>query len=428
MKSLRFLFLCLIPISVLSQNQVVHLPLTFHDGNGPFEYALPAIKWNDTLIAVKNTYPEFKNVPSNLKDIKRGRIIFDFAQYFYQGFIAGKISTENFTIIKNKSGIKFNEATLIKQEIKCYVNLISGKNENNEVECSVDANNNYDFGDDRSFKPMNANSPDEELNKHLINVLAQRVLNGKIINDKTPLLIAENESLLTFSIAQHATTALHDADKSYELAVCPLWFVSATWKQTQLVLLSDSLKTKKANKDLIFNVGDIITIGNSTYKYNGVDISKNILSLQKISSANQYSSQVGFRAPLFTSENLLTGKQITLDSLKGKYVLIDFWGTWCKPCRAQLPDLVKLNNSADSSRFILMSIASSDKLDSLKAVIKKENMVWPQMLSDKVTEQYHVNAFPKSFLINPDGVIIGKDLSIDELKEKLTKLSILSYE
>ena len=399
--------------------------LNFHEGNGPFEYINWPIKWQDTSIAVKNTYLEMRGIPANLKNIKRGIIWFDPQQYVYQNFIGGKISKEIFSQIKNDLRNNLNEKLLSKNAIKCFVNIISGTNEKNEIVCIVDANNNYDFSDDIPFIPLDDSLPDKELNKHLIKVKCQRVLNGKIINDEVPLLIVKRGHYVLYSVAQYATVSLNFEKRKYELAVCPLYFYSRTWRQTQIVLLTDSLKTKKASADLIVNNDGFIIIGNNIYKFDGVDIAKNTMALQKMSSNNQYSSQVGFHAPIFEGENLLTGKNISLISYKGKYILIDFWGTWCQPCRQQLPELITLNNSADSSSFVLISIASADSQDNLKKVIAEENMVWPQIFSDKITGQYHVSAFPTTLLINPNGIVIAKNLSIDELKERLSGLGLL---
>lgn len=424
MKILAF-FLLFIPVLASSQTKKLNLALTFHVGNGPFEYALPAVKWNDTLTDSKNNYPEFKNIPSTLKNIRRGRIYFDFTQYIYQNFLAGTINKENFIAVKN-AGVKFNEKLLSKKPIKCYINLIYATNMKNEKVCMVDANNNYDFSDDIIFVPVNANISDKELNKHLIKVECERFLNDKIVKDYVPLLIAENEGLLVFSIAQYATATLKLDKRKYKFAVCPLYFLSNTWKSAELVLLTDSLKEKKADQSLIFKNGDFVQIGENVYTFDRVDIEKNSLTFRKITSEkNKYSSQVGFYAPLFQSEDLLIGKEISLASFRGKYVFIDFWGTWCYPCRQQLPDLIKLKNSVDSSQITFISIASNERLDNFKKVIVQENMTWPQIVSDKITSQYHISVFPTSLLLNPQGIIIAKDLSMDDLKKKFEKLSLM---
>jgi thiol-disulfide isomerase/thioredoxin len=321
---------------------------------------------------------------------------------------------------------KFDGKVLSKTIIKCFVSLLSATNEKNENIYFIDVNNNYDFSDDVPLHPADSRKSDKDLNQHLVSVMCQRILNGEIISERVPLLIVKKGNSLLYSIAQYATGSFSTRKKNYELAVCPLYFYGRTWKQTQILLLNDSLKSKKVRKDLIVNTDGFITIGNSIYKFNGVDISKNTLILKKVSNNNEYSSQVGFHAPLFKSKDILTGTNVSLASYKGKYILIDFWGTWCHPCREQLPTLVKLNNSVDSSRFVLISIATMDSVANLKKVISQENMTWPQLFSDQITRQYNVSAFPTSLLIDPNGIVIARDLSMEDLMQRLSKLALLN--
>lgn len=96
MKIIQFSFFLFVSFFVHSQTIKFSLPLTFHDGNGPFEYENFPIRFDDTSIAYKNTYPDVKGIPQNLKNIKRGIICFDLIQYVYQNFIAGKISKPKF--------------------------------------------------------------------------------------------------------------------------------------------------------------------------------------------------------------------------------------------------------------------------------------------------------------------------------------------
>ncbi len=70
-------------------------------------------------------------------------------------------------------------------------------------------------------------------------------------------------------------------------------------------------------------------------------------------------------------------------------------------------------------------MASSDYLDSLKKVISIEKMSWPQIFSDKITSDYRASAFPTNLLINPSGVVMAKNLSMDDLKQKLSSLALL---
>lgn len=385
------------------------------------------VRWEGKWIDFQNTFPKVKGIPANLKNIKKGVIWFDPEQFIYQNYVAGKLSKEDFIKIKKRGDLEFYSKNLVKAMIKCYVTLIEATNEKNDTVYLLDANNNDDFSDDRELKPPDINVPEKELNIHLINTVCQRIVNGKIINDKVPILLVKRGPDLLYSIAQYATVSVNVDRNNYGLAVCSQYFYSRSWKETNIVLLTNNLKTEKAKDDMIVHNKGFIKIDKYIYKFIGVDITKNKLFLQKMSSDNQYSPQVGFQAPLFTIHSL-KGQDFSLASLNKKYILIDFWGTWCKPCRAQLPDLVWLNNSSDTSRFSMLSVASLDNLDSLKKVVSAENMNWPQMLSDKIAAQYQVNAFPTSFLINPGGIIIAKNPSITELKERLRKLSILPYD
>lgn len=319
MKSILFIFFIFSPLFVLSQTNELNLQLNFHDGSGPFEYLNFPIRWNDTSIAFKNTYPEFQGIPKNLKNIKTGVICFDREQYVYQNFISGKINKERFNEIKDKSKKSFNEKELVKRTIKCYVSLISATNKLNENVCIIDQNNNYDFSDDKPFiPPMDDTIAEENLDKYLKKVDCERVLNGRVIKNTVPILIVKSGPFLKFSVAQYATATLKSKNKNYKLAVCPLYFYGRTWKQTEMVLLSDSLKRKKAALNLIVNDDGFISIGNKTYKYKGVEIDKNLLSLQIASSSHEFSAQIGFHAPLFTDNNLLTGKDISLQTFRGE--------------------------------------------------------------------------------------------------------------
>ena len=175
----------------MGQKNDFNLPLRFHDGNGPFEYESFPVKWNDTSLAFKNTYPEIKGVPGNLKDIKRGIICFDRAQYVYQNFNAGKISKADFAEINKTAGNTFKEKYLVEKAIKCYVNILSATNENNEMVCVIDTNNDFDFSDEVPFMPLDKNTPDLELNQQLKKVFCQRSLNGQVVEDTVPLLIVK---------------------------------------------------------------------------------------------------------------------------------------------------------------------------------------------------------------------------------------------
>jgi thiol-disulfide isomerase/thioredoxin len=138
------------------------------------------------------------------------------------------------------------------------------------------------------------------------------------------------------------------------------------------------------------------------------------------------SASGGAEAPTFTLLDT-AGKAISLASFKGKYVLLDFWASWCGPCRAENPHVVKLYSEYKNKGFTALSISidtdSKGGKDAWKKAIMEDRLTWPQVLDDgKISKTYHITSVPQNFLINPEGKIIGKNLVRDELDAKLKEL------
>jgi peroxiredoxin len=121
------------------------------------------------------------------------------------------------------------------------------------------------------------------------------------------------------------------------------------------------------------------------------------------------------------------GKEFNLTSLKGKYVLIDFWASWCGPCRRANPDLVKTYAKFKGKNFEILGVSLDKDAKEWKAAIKKDNLTWPQVSDLKYWDNaaartYQVESIPSSFLVGPDGKIIARDLNRSELEDYLLKV------
>ncbi len=138
---------------------------------------------------------------------------------------------------------------------------------------------------------------------------------------------------------------------------------------------------------------------------------------------------VGGKAPEFAETNP-DGKLIKLSTFKGKYVLLDFWASWCVPCRAENPNVVAAYQKYKSHNFEILSVSLDvNKADWIKA-IKHDGMPWNHVCDphhtthwdSRVAKLYNVNLVPTNFLIDPNGVIIAKNLQGEELQQALKKL------
>ncbi len=119
--------------------------------------------------------------------------------------------------------------------------------------------------------------------------------------------------------------------------------------------------------------------------------------------------KLGRIAPDF-SVDLLNGKKINLNDYKGKFVFIDFWGSWCNPCRQEIPNIKKLYSSLSRDKLEIIGLAQDDE-PNLKNYIREQNIEYPNALAPKeLLAKYGIVRYPTSFLINPKGKIVRIDI------------------
>jgi peroxiredoxin len=137
-------------------------------------------------------------------------------------------------------------------------------------------------------------------------------------------------------------------------------------------------------------------------------------------------SSVGKKAPGITQLDL-EGEPYSLQDLKGKYVLVDFWASWCPPCREENPNLVATYAEFKDKNFEILGVSLDREFGPWKKAIEDDKLTWKhisdlQYWNSGAAQTYGIKAIPQNVLVNPEGIIIAKNIHGEALKNKLREV------
>lgn len=433
LKALLLISLCITNLLSYSQENKIELSLTHKNGYGPFQSALGGISpySEDANNPWKKTYLKVSGVPKNWVDIKFGDIETNIYQSVYQNYLLGNITKVRYEELQKSWDWIPDSLNLSKKPLKCKIAFAFGKDSTGLVKMVIDANNNLNFSDDKIFKPFDPNT-NKSINKdsvalaNSINISFESFIGNKkaIINTQIFIAYMSEYNMFMCNFPQYLTATY----KGAVIAVCSDNFTNLSYKNPTIALIKNSsISGEKVNSENIVSKNEYIEIKGEIYKNNGINQNRNSLILEKVDlpKSQLLSTQVGYKSFLFEGDNFKTKSLISLESLKGKYVLLDFWAVWCGPCRQEMPNLKGLYNKIDKSKFEIIGIVGDSPSNALDKSIDDLLITWPQILStdiNKIKEKYGIHGYPTTFLLNPEGIIIAKNLRGKELDDKIKSL------
>jgi peroxiredoxin len=267
-------------------------------------------------------------------------------------------------------------------------------------------------------------------------LLSKAKISGSLINDDNQKLLAQlqplNEKAKELKAEVDATPNEKKNTPEFQNAM------QAKYKQLQLTQKGILKTFILTNTDSYLSLLVLNSVGGPSPDVAELDPLYNSLSdrlkatetakIFKVSLEKTRLTAVGVTAPDFTQADV-NGVPVKLSSFKGKYVLIDFWASWCGPCRQENPNVVKVYNKYKDKNFTILGVSldrPEGKNDWL-AAIKNDGLNWTQVSDLKFWQNeaaalYFISAIPSNFLIGPDGKIIAKNLRGDDLESKLEEV------
>lgn len=437
--SLFLTLLCFISNMSLAQlPDTIRIKTERVKGYGPFERSASFIQpltednpWNKAT-------PNYTGLPDTLEYFMFATEQTDFLQYTYQSYFNNLINSEVFESCKNSWNWNPSPEEFTKDLIKVNIGVVAGYDRFGELKIKVDKNNNYNFSDDEYFTlheklagqnwwgrysdllPFEVSY--EFYNGHSIKKAKTWIYIDYFITMYNSTNEKPNPIVLTFGFAEHHFGSFTINGIKYYVAIKS---DRSTYRGNSKIVLwreNDDFNPNMAKSEIALN--GFLQIEDQYYRFNSVKSDGSEIILTKDRTVlERGGNQVGFKAINFVSKTI-TGNTVELDKLKGKYIYLDFWGTWCSPCREEIPILKSIYSEYQNENFVLIGIAN-DNIQALQDFVKKQEINWEQILQSEdksIIAEYDVTGYPTTFLIDPDGKIISKNIRALELSEKLKEI------
>jgi len=387
----------------------------------------------------------YRNVPKDIDEYVVRSLPLQPTQYYWNKYLDGNIEKEQFENIAKYYKIDTTKLTTV--TVDCEVLFLIGTKSNKRV-IIVDSDNDEDFGNEKIFEyeyPL-SKEKQKEVEDSLPTVLTQyeyfennQLLTKKIkikpIPYKGSLGInfntdnqTEKKYFLFASFPEFKKGNISLNGQDLEIFVSN-GFSRVNFLKERISLFitsnADSLPSELKG-DIPYQIGDIFNVTGHDYLIDSVTNWGDKLLIKYVGlNSKPIGITEGFYIPKFEAKHL-DNSIFELNQHPNKYILLDFWGTWCNPCIALIPELKKLNSEFKNNNFIIVSVAYDRDAQKVLDFVKNKQMDWEHVFvnqtqpdKNSLIEKLKITSFPTTILIAPNGKIIARNKTINELRKIL---------
>lgn len=413
-------FICfLFPIILESQTTTIQVPLKKGLAEEP------------AMVRQFYLYPkpvDLSGIPDNLDTMMFWACPFSTPQFLYEQYQYGRIY-ERFDGVpftqEDFEKCKIDKAFITDKAIKYKIYGVSGLRKGKKI-IAIDANNNGDLSDEivMEFDTSGLDLIEDRIGYRKLTsplVIHYEVFyNGeihqreKIVSIKPFVKLSKSPGKLFEDLKiSMATNEIFLGDlvlDNTKYHVVVNGFLEEEEGKLSNILVSEYGTTQEEIETF---QGEIIQVGKTWVRVDTVDFERRQIQFTILEGYE--GGNTVWKAPAINTKDL-SGKDFSLEALKGKYVFINFWGTWCGPCKAEHPALKNIYEQYKNKNIEFVSIAYDANAEVVRNYLAKEKMNWTSLFVHKknqekaipIIDEYGVNGFPDYILINPDGDIVYK--------------------
>jgi thiol-disulfide isomerase/thioredoxin len=389
----------------------------------------------------------YRNVPKDIDEYVVRSLILQPTQYYWNKYLDKKIEKEQFENIAKH--YKIDTTKLTKAKVDCEVLFLIGTKANKRV-IIVDSENDGDFGNEKMLEfeyPLTIEKQKEiENTLPIVSIKYEYFENNQILKKETKIKpspykgslgisfntdnqIEKNYFLFaSFPEFKKGKIVLNGLD--YEIFVSN-GFSRVNYPADRLSVFikpkSDSLPSE-LDGDIPYKIGDVFNVKGHDYLIDSVTNWGDKLFIKYLGENTMpVGITEGYFMPKFEAKHL-DNSIFELKQHPNKYILLDFWGTWCNPCIKLIPELKKINSEYPKEKFELISVAFDSDPQKVIDFVEKENMDWVHLFvsqkqenKNSLIEKLKITSYPSTILIDPEGKIISRNLDIEKLRVLLTE-------